>query len=88
MRWMNLEPIILSEVSQKEKSKYRIVTYIYGIQKDSTGEPICSSGDTDVENRLMDTACGEEGEGRMYGERNMETYITVDKIDSPREFAV
>ena len=26
MRWMNLEPIIHSEVSQKEKDKYRILT--------------------------------------------------------------
>ena len=31
MRWMNLEPIIQSEVSQKEKDKYHILTYIYGI---------------------------------------------------------
>ena len=31
MRWMNLEPIIHSEVSQKEKYKYRILTHIYGI---------------------------------------------------------
>ena len=31
MRWMNLEPIIPSEVSQKEKDKYRILTHIYGI---------------------------------------------------------
>ena len=31
MRWMNLEPIIQSEVSQKEKNKYRILTHIYGI---------------------------------------------------------
>ena len=31
MRWMNLEPIIQSEVSQKEKNKYRIVMHIYGI---------------------------------------------------------
>ena len=30
-RWMNLEPIIHSEVSQKEKDKYRILTHIYGI---------------------------------------------------------
>ena len=29
MRWMNLEPIIQSEVSQKEKDKYHILTYIY-----------------------------------------------------------
>ena len=31
MRWMNLECIIQSEVSQKEKDKYRILTHIYGI---------------------------------------------------------
>ena len=30
-RWMNLEPVIQSEVSQKEKYKYRILTHIYGI---------------------------------------------------------
>ena len=31
MSWMNLEPIIQSEVSQKEKDKYRILTHTYGI---------------------------------------------------------
>jgi len=31
MRWMNLEPIIQSEVCQKEKDKYRILTYIHRI---------------------------------------------------------
>ena len=31
MRWMNLEPIIQGEVSQKEKDKYHILTHIYGI---------------------------------------------------------
>ena len=31
MRWMSLEPIIQSEVSQKEKDKYRILMHIYGI---------------------------------------------------------
>ena len=39
MRWMKLEPIIQSdiiqsEVSQKEKHQYSILTHIYGIQKD------------------------------------------------------
>ena len=28
------------------------------------------------------------GEGEMYGKSNMETYITICKIDSPWEFAV
>ena len=27
VRWMNLEPIIQSEVSQKEKEKYHILTH-------------------------------------------------------------
>ena len=31
MRWMNLEPIIQSKVSQKEKDKYHILTHIYRI---------------------------------------------------------
>ena len=31
MRWMNLEPIIQIEVSQKEKEKHHIPTHIYGI---------------------------------------------------------
>ena len=31
MRWMNLEPIIQSEVSQEKKNKYRLLTHIYGI---------------------------------------------------------
>ena len=31
MRWIKLEPIIQSEVSQKEKHQYSILTHIYGI---------------------------------------------------------
>ena len=31
MRWMNLEPILPSEVSQKETHQYSILTHIYGI---------------------------------------------------------
>ena len=31
MNWMNLEPIMQSEVSQKEKDKYHILTHIYRI---------------------------------------------------------
>ena len=34
MRWMNLEPIVQSEVSQKEKDKYHILTlYIQNLEK-------------------------------------------------------
>ena len=31
MKWMKLEPIIQSEVSQKEKHQSSILTHIYGI---------------------------------------------------------
>ena len=31
MRWVNLQPIIQGEVSQKEKDKYHILTHIYRI---------------------------------------------------------
>ena len=33
VRWMDLEPVIQSEVSQKEKNKYHMLTHIYGIYK-------------------------------------------------------
>ena len=38
MRWMNLEPVIQSEGSQKEKDKYHILMHIYGIYKNGTEE--------------------------------------------------
>ena len=41
MRWMNLEPIMQRELSQKEKDKYCILTHEYEIQKDGIDEPIC-----------------------------------------------
>ena len=38
MRWMNLQPIIQSEVSQKRKNKCHILMHIYGIYKNGTEE--------------------------------------------------
>ena len=43
MRWMKLEPIIQSEVSQKEKHQYSILRHIYGIYKDGNDNPICKT---------------------------------------------
>ena len=31
VRWMKLEPVIQTEVSQKQKNKYHILTHMYGI---------------------------------------------------------
>ena len=44
VRWMDLEPVIQSEISQKEKNKYSILTHIYGICCNAIDEPICREG--------------------------------------------
>ena len=49
VRQMNLEPVIQSEVSQKEKNKYWNI-YIYEIQKNGTDEP------------SREQSCGHSGE--------------------------
>ena len=36
---MNLEPIIQTEINQREKDKYCILMQIYGIEKDGTDSP-------------------------------------------------
>ena len=72
MRWMKLEPIIKSEVSQKEKHQYSILTHIYGTYKDSNDDPIWKAArDTDVKNRLLDSEG--EREGGMIWENSIET---------------
>ena len=40
MRWMKMAPIIQSEVSQKGKQQYSILTHVYGILKDGNDNPI------------------------------------------------
>ena len=40
---MKLEPIIQSEVSQKDKEHYSILTHIYGIYKYGKDNPICKT---------------------------------------------
>ena len=43
MRWIKLEPILQSEVSQKEKHLYSILMHIYSIQEDGNDNPICET---------------------------------------------
>ena len=89
MRWMKLEPIIQSEVSQKEKYKYCILTHIYGICRDGTDEFIFRVAmEKDIENRPMDKVGGEEGEGEMYGKTNIEIYNTMCKTGRQWELAI
>ena len=58
MKWMKLEPILHSEVSQKE-----ILTHIYGIQKDGNDNPVCETAEETqyVQNSLLDSVI--EGKG-------------------------
>ena len=45
MRQMDLESVIQSEVSQKEKNKYHMLTHIYGIlKKNGSEEPRGTTG--------------------------------------------
>ena len=84
MRWMKLEPIIQSEVSQKDKDHYSILTYIYGIYKYGNNNPIFKTErDTDVQNGLLDSVG--EGEGGMFQENSIETCVLsrVKQITSP-----
>ena len=61
MRWMNLEPIIQSEVSQGEKNKYHTLMHRYGIQKDGTDEPICRAAmETQTQRTDLRMQWGEE----------------------------
>ena len=64
MRWMNLEPIIYNEVSQKEKKQILYInTYIWNLESWYWWTYLQgSNGDTDIENRLVDAvAKGELG---------------------------
>ena len=74
MRWMKLEPIIQSEVSQKEKHQYSILIHIYGIQKDGNDNPVC---ETAKETQMYGTVFWTlgEGEGGMVWENGIETCI-------------
>ena len=60
MRWMNLEPIIRSEVSQKEKDKYRILTHIYKSRKILLMNLLARQQERNRHQRLMDMGRGEE----------------------------
>ena len=60
-KWMNLEPIIQSGVSQNEKYKYYILMHIYRIQKDGADEFICKAA---MEKQTQRTDLWTWGEGR------------------------
>ena len=50
--WMEVETVIQSEVSQKEKNKYRLLMYICGIQKNGIDDLICKA---EIETQMQRT---------------------------------
>ena len=74
MRWMIPEPIIQSEVSQKEKHQYSILMHIYGIYKDDNDDPICETAkETQMYRTVFWTLW--ERDGGMILENDVETCI-------------
>ena len=62
--WMDLETVIQSEVSQKEKNKYHILTHICGTQKNGTDESVCRAEiETQMQRTNVWTPRGESGGG-------------------------
>ena len=83
MRWVKLESIIQSEVSQKEKHQYSILMHIYGIYKDGNDNLVC---ETAKETQMYRTVFWTLWEGRgMIWENGIETCIISYKkrIASP-----
>ena len=79
---MNLEPIIQSEVSQKEKDKYRILSHIYRSRK-MVLKNLLTGQQWRNRHREETYGHGERGEeGEMYGKSNMETYIEFSSVQS------
>ena len=61
--WMDLETVLQSEVSQKEKNKYHILMHICGIQKNGTDELICKA---EIETQMQRTnVWTKKGEGSL-----------------------
>ena len=74
--WMDLETVIQSEVSQKEKNKYRILTHTCGTQKNGTDEPVCRAEiETQMQRTNVWTPRGESGGG--WGVTNWEIGIDI-----------
>ena len=75
---MDPETVIQSAVSQKEKNKYRILTYICGIWKNWYRRSYLQNRnrDTDIENKHMDTK-GERGGGGMNWEIGTDIYTVL-----------
>ena len=82
-RWMNLEPIAQSEVSQEEKDKYHRVTHIYMESRKMVLMNLFAGQQwRKRENRLRDTGEGEEGRGERVRCMERVTWkLTIPYVD-------
>ena len=75
---MKLELIIQSEVSQKEKDKYHILVCIYMESRKMVQKNLFAGQQWRNRHREQIYEHAERGgEGEMFGESNIETYITI-----------
>ena len=65
--WMDLEMIILSGVSQTEKYKYYMISFIYGFFKNSTNELTTKQKQTYREKTNLGLPKGERGRDKLGG---------------------
>ena len=52
VRWMDLESVVQSEVSQKGKNKYHMLTHIYGILKEKKNGSQEPKGRTGIKTQI------------------------------------
>ena len=81
VRWMNLlyRTCYTTEVNQKKKNKYHILTHIYGLQKEILMNTYLqsSNGDSGIENRLWTPPGKERGDKLTV----VLKHITICKLD-------
>ena len=73
-----IQRLIQSEVSQKEKNRYRILTHICGTQKNGTDELVCKAEiETQMQRTNVWTPRGESGRDGGGGVMNWEIGIDI-----------
>ena len=79
--WMDLETVIQSEVSQREKNKYRILMHICGTQKNGIDELVCRAEiETQMQRTNVWTPTGESAGGGGGGGMNWEIGIDIHTL--------
>ena len=84
VRWMDLQSVIQNEVSEKEKNKYHILTYIWNLKtKNGSEEPRDRTGiKTQMERMDLRTRGGARVSWDEVKEWHGLIYTTKCKIDS------